>query len=77
MIFVSPHALPANAPPAAMLDYFNAVDKNADGAGQIQRYRTGNPAARVVVFANARHGVFKSNPEDTARETDAFLTNLN
>jgi len=77
VFFVSPHAPPANTPSAAMLDYFKAVEKNADSAGQIERYRTGNPAARVVVIANAQHSVFKSNPDDTAREMDAFLTNLN
>jgi hypothetical protein len=77
VIFVSPHAPPANVPSAAMLDYFKAVEKNADSAGQIERYRTGNPAAHVVVIANAQHAVFKSNPDDTAREIDAFLAKLN
>ena len=59
-----------------MLDYFKAVDKAAN-AGLIARYRAGNPAAHVVVIANAQHAVFKSNPDDTAREMDAFLATLN
>jgi len=75
-IFVAPHVPPPNAPSPAMLDYFKAVDKAAN-AGLIARYRAGNPAAHVVVIANAQHAVFKSNPDDTAREMDAFLATLN
>jgi non-heme chloroperoxidase len=76
-IFASPHAPPPNPPSQAMLDYFNAIEAKADNAGLIARYRAGNPAAHVVVIANAQHAVFRSNPDDVAREMDAFMAGLN
>jgi non-heme chloroperoxidase len=76
-IFVSPHAPPPNAPSQAMLDYLKAVEAKAGTPGLIERYRAGNPAAHVVVIANAQHSVFKSNPDDVAREMDAFMAGLN
>jgi non-heme chloroperoxidase len=74
-IFAAPHAPPPNAPSPAMLDYFKAVDKIGN-AGLIERYRAGNPAAHVVVIANAQHAVFKSNADDVEREMERFLTGL-
>jgi non-heme chloroperoxidase len=72
-----PHAPPPNAPSQAMLDYFKAVEAKAGTPGLIERYRAGNPAAHVVVIANAQHAVFTSNPIDVAREMDAFMAGLN
>lgn len=74
-IFAAPHAPPPNAPSPAMLDYFHAVEKIAN-TGLIGRYRAGNPAAHVVVIPNAQHAIFKSHPDQVAREMDAFLTKL-
>ena len=76
-IFASPHAPPPNPPSQAMLDYFMAVEAKAGNAGLIQRYHAGNPAAHVVVIPNAQHAVFKSHPDDVAREMDSFMTGLN
>jgi non-heme chloroperoxidase len=76
-IFASPHAPPPNAPSPAMLEYFKAVEAKSGGPELIARYRAGNPAAHVVVIANAQHAVFKSNADDVAREMDAFMAGLN
>jgi pimeloyl-ACP methyl ester carboxylesterase len=74
-IFASPHAPPPNAPSPAMLEYFTAVDRIAND-GLAERYRRGNPEARVVVIANAQHAVFKSNTDEVMREMEAFLARL-
>lgn len=74
-IFASPHAPPPNVPSPAMLEYFNTVDKIGN-AGLIERYRAGNPAAHVVVIPNALHAVYKSNPDEVAREIEAFSARL-
>ena len=75
-IFAAPHAPPPNAPSPAVLNYFKVVDKIGN-AGLVERYKAGNPAAHVVVIANAQHAVFRSNPDEVAREMDRFLEGLN
>jgi pimeloyl-ACP methyl ester carboxylesterase len=39
-------------------------------------FEAGNPGARVVRLANARHGIFISNEADVLREMNAFLNGL-
>jgi pimeloyl-ACP methyl ester carboxylesterase len=76
VIFASPHAPPPNPPSQAMLDYFYAVEKAADRAGMIERYRAGNPSARLVVIPNGQHAVFRSHPDDVVREMETFMAGL-
>ncbi len=43
---------------------------------QIDRYRAGNPNARVVEIKDADHAVFRSHPQEVVREMEAFLDAL-
>ncbi|HMH64448.1 MAG TPA: alpha/beta hydrolase [Rhizomicrobium sp.] len=49
-----------------------------DAAGVVaaNAFEAGNPGARVVRIAHARHGIWKSNEADVLREMNAFLGRL-
>jgi pimeloyl-ACP methyl ester carboxylesterase len=48
----------------------------AMGDEQIRRFEEGNPSARVVRIAHARHDVFNSHADEVQREMTAFIDRL-
>ena len=48
----------------------------ADQEAQVKAFEAGVPSARVVRIANARHAVFRSNPDEVLREMRAFIDAL-
>jgi pimeloyl-ACP methyl ester carboxylesterase len=73
-IYAMPEAAPPGAPPE-IAAYVLGADK-VTKPGLIERYRQGNPSARVVVIPNAQHFVFKSNPDQVIQEMDSFMATL-
>jgi non-heme chloroperoxidase len=72
-IFASPRAMPPNPSKeehAALAAY------EGRNEAQVRRFEAGNPRAKVVRLANAQHAIFLSNPEDVAREMNAFMDGL-
>src|SRR4051812_13088895 len=61
-VFAMPEAAPPGAPPE-IAAYALGVAK-VTKPGLIERYRSGNPAAHVVLIAGAQHFVFKSHPDE-------------
>jgi non-heme chloroperoxidase len=73
-IFAMPEAAPPAAPPE-MAAYALGAGKITK-PGLIERYRSGNPAAHVVLIPGAQHFIFKSHPDEVAREMEAFFAGL-
>jgi pimeloyl-ACP methyl ester carboxylesterase len=70
-------AAPTRTPPNVNDDMRALIEKQAvPQEAQIKRFEAGNPTARVVRLPNAQHAVFNSNPDDVAREMNAFLEGL-
>lgn len=73
-IFAMPEAAPPGAPPE-MAAYVLGAGKITK-PGLIERYRSGNPLAHVVLIPGAQHFIFKSHPDEVAREMEAFFASL-
>lgn len=70
-------AVPTSAPPNANDALRAFVEKQGVAQeAQVKRFEAANPTVRVVRLPNAQRAVFNSNPDDVAREMNAFLEGL-